>query len=185
MQEAFKDLPTPVSTSFLDGSVVSIPSMVFGANGLVHSDTAGGRGSSDFNTGLQLLDNDLSATDRNTIHREDFCHIQELSYDVYSSLESLAAAHGSIDPSLCPPKEVFKAFVELYFEFFDKSFPCIHVQQLQDSDASALLLLAVASVGGQYSALTKKTVYLKWLQNLLHFVLASKVSMISYFCRPD
>ena len=64
-------------------------------------------------------------------------------------------------PSLSPPlpPRILHAFVELYFEHFDRRFPVLHKSRLGTSDTPWVLLLATAAVGSHYSEIPQASEY--------------------------
>ncbi|KAH7018600.1 uncharacterized protein B0I36DRAFT_368606 [Microdochium trichocladiopsis] len=65
------------------------------------------------------------------------------------------------------PKCVLRAFLELYFEHFDRQFPCIHPSRVEDPSLSWILLLATTAVGSHYSEMTAAAAYNTILCDLL------------------
>ncbi|EMD89377.1 hypothetical protein COCC4DRAFT_60744 [Bipolaris maydis ATCC 48331] len=98
---------------------------------------------------------------------ENFCHIESISESTHSKVQQFFALHQTAGFPECPSIHMMHAFAELYFEFFDHNFPCIHKQQLHGGPTSWILLVAVASIGSQYSAIENASVHTKCLQHLL------------------
>lgn len=108
---------------------------------------------------------------------ENFCHVGRISASAYAKFQQFFALHQTTDLPECPSIEMMHAFTELYFEFFDHNFPCIHKSQLQDEAASWILLVAIASIGSQYSAIENAVMHTNCLQVLLEKAIHQYVSI--------
>lgn len=82
------------------------------------------------------------------------------------------------------PFTLLHAFTELYFEHFDREFPCVHRSRLQSSNLSWVLLLATAAVGSQYSKVSDANRYQTVLADLLGRAIESKVRSSKYYAVP-
>lgn len=107
---------------------------------------------------------------------ENFCHIDAISESAYTKVQQFFTWHHTAGFPECPSIDMIHAFTELYFEYFDHHFPCIHKRQLQGGAASWILLMAVASVGSQYSAIENAVIHTKYLQLLLDKAIHQYVS---------
>ncbi|ETS76940.1 hypothetical protein PFICI_10814 [Pestalotiopsis fici W106-1] len=63
--------------------------------------------------------------------------------------------------------DVLHAFVELYLEYFDPKFPFLHHTKLRGTGLHWVVLVAVAAIGSQYSAIPAAKEYGLVLQDLL------------------
>ncbi|KAK0109975.1 hypothetical protein ONS95_002642 [Cadophora gregata] len=108
-----------------------------------------------------------SPEDYDVIQKEDSGHVHSISPPAYHKLRSFL--NDNIDPrsSHIPSIEFFHSFVQLYFEYFDTLFPFIHPSVMGEDGLSWLLLLAVSSIGCQYSGVKHGTD----ISNVLHEML--------------
>ncbi|KAF0324500.1 hypothetical protein GQ607_008204 [Colletotrichum asianum] len=107
---------------------------------------------------LELYDEDI-------LLAEDFRHVSKIN-----GHERLAQFFHEQDPSgnqVFPEARVIHTFVQLYYEYFDIQFPFIHPAMLETGDESWVSVLAVASIGSQYSSISNSEQYSKGLQELL------------------
>lgn len=118
----------------------------------------------------------VTPTDHETLLCENFCHLKGISPTAYEQ-SKLYFAHlkGSRITSF-PTAQTFHTFAELYFEHFDQSFPFVHPRQLEQESASWLLLVAVVSVGVQYSSISNVETYIKTFHALLEQAVQDHVS---------
>lgn len=72
------------------------------------------------------------------------------------------------------------AMVQLYFEHHDPWMSFIHPSSFDTEDASWVLILAVASVGCQYSNVERSELYVLGLQDLLQKALPKDVSCLNF-----
>lgn len=107
---------------------------------------------------------------------ENFCHFDSISESAYTKVQQFFALHQTAAFPECPSIDMMHAFAELYFEYFDHQFPCIHKQQLQGGAASWILLMAVASIGSQYSGIENALIHTTCLQLLLEKAIHQYVS---------
>jgi hypothetical protein len=110
---------------------------------------------------------ELLLSDRELLARDNFCILQNVSLEAYTHSRQFFNASQHTATSAFPSIEVFLSFAELYFEFFNHDFSFVHPQQIEQDGASWILLVAVASVGAQYSSLSNAEMYVKCLQSLL------------------
>ncbi|EQB47921.1 hypothetical protein CGLO_12894 [Colletotrichum gloeosporioides Cg-14] len=107
---------------------------------------------------LELYDEDI-------LLAEDFRHVSKIN-----GHERLAQFFQEQSPSgeqVFPEARVIHTFVQLYYEHFDFQFPFIHPAMLETGDESWVSVLAVASIGSQYSSISNSEQYSKGLQELL------------------
>lgn len=76
------------------------------------------------------------------------------SSSIYGSLKSYLVSMGETEDETFPWWRVIQDFVHLYFEHFDHEYPVIHPYALEyrHEKTSWMVLLAVVTVGSQYSA---------------------------------
>jgi len=72
-------------------------------------------------------------------------------------------------------KYMLLAFLELYFEHFDSKFPFLHHSALEGQELSWILVLALATIGAQYSETHNAPRYLRALMELLIRAIHSEV----------
>ncbi|KAJ9660282.1 hypothetical protein H2198_002590 [Neophaeococcomyces mojaviensis] len=116
------------------------------------------------------------AADQDLLLCEDFCHIRQICPTAYEGSKHFFTQLHQSRASLFPTIQTFHAFAELYFEYFDKDFPFVHPRQIEKDDASWILLIAIASVGAQYSAVSNAEGYVNSLQFLLEQSIKENVS---------
>lgn len=109
----------------------------------------------------------LLASDLELLARDNFCGLRSISVQAYTDTLQFFCGSQQTTNSVFPSIEVFRSLAELYFEFFDHDFPCVHPQQIEHDGASWILLLAVVAVGAQYSSLPNSEAYIKCFQPLL------------------
>ncbi|KAJ5794633.1 transcriptional regulator family: C2H2 zinc finger and Fungal Specific TF [Penicillium paradoxum] len=82
------------------------------------------------------------------------CYNIMINASIYESLKSYLVALGHTEDATFPWLRVINDFVHLYFEHFDHDYPVIHPYALEfgHDKASWMVLLAVITVGSQYSA---------------------------------
>ncbi|KAJ4180499.1 hypothetical protein NW767_014363 [Fusarium falciforme] len=108
----------------------------------------------------------LTLEDKNVLHAQLFGYLRQTAR---SSFQKVADFY--TEQNQCPgpfmDKLTFQTFLELYFEHFADHFPFLHTTLLEDDDISWVLLLAVAVVGAQFSALKNAPLFANILQDLL------------------
>lgn len=109
----------------------------------------------------------LLSSDLELLARDNFCGLRSISGQAYTDTLQFFYGSRQTTNSIFPSIEVFRSLAELYFEFFDHDFPCVHPQQIEQDGASWILLLAVVAVGAQYSSLPNSEAYIKCFQPLL------------------
>lgn len=115
-------------------------------------------------------------TDESIILAEDFCHVKGINQSEYNLILDFYCQQESGPGQLNFPKLVtMNAFVQLYFEYFDSQFPFIHPSMLCHGDRSWILMLALATVGCQYSEIVSPHFYFSPLQELLKRALKANV----------
>jgi hypothetical protein len=83
---------------------------------------------------------------------ENFGHLNVRFSKQYAEIVSFHNAQSSSSNQDFISDQLFHAFLELYFEHFDYQFPFIHPSTLDHESTSWILLLAIATIGAQYSA---------------------------------
>jgi hypothetical protein len=107
---------------------------------------------------------------------EDFGHISlDLSIS-YSAIRSLFDHQAFSKDHQFPSHPVFRAFCELYFEYFDYQFPFLHPSSLVNSESCYVSVLAMAVIGAEYSAIGKRDIYRSTLFDLLPSAITINVS---------
>jgi hypothetical protein len=113
---------------------------------------------------------------------EDFCHVEKMDSQAYERIYTFFRQQERSLPTEFPSARLLHVFVQLYFEYFDASYPFVHPLFLTEDETSWILLLAVAAIGSQYSAVTNANRYSANLKNLLHLAISHQVSL-SRTCR--
>lgn len=98
---------------------------------------------------------------------EIFGHVKKISVNCFETIHTFYVEQRHCKNSPFISMEVFHAFVELYFEYFDFQFPFLHHSRMDADEPSWILLLAVAAVGSQYSEIKDAHRYSVVLQELL------------------
>ncbi|CAG8015200.1 unnamed protein product [Penicillium nalgiovense] len=92
--------------------------------------------------------------------QNDYCHVPEVSkhdYDALSRLYyKLVPASSSESNGNFPRREIMNVFVQLYFEYFHPGFHLLHQATFQRQQQSSCLLLAIATIGAQYSRVSSR-----------------------------
>ncbi|KAI8266105.1 hypothetical protein K4K56_004949 [Colletotrichum sp. SAR 10_98] len=114
----------------------------------------------------------LEPDDANVLLSEDFCHVSKINELDYEKLSSFFLEQAQGESQAFPEISVIHTFVQLYYEYFDSLFPCIHPVMLKDEGDSWIALLAVAAVGSQYSSISNAETYSSSLQELLYRAVA-------------
>jgi hypothetical protein len=117
--------------------------------------------------------------DHELLARNNFCELRNVSVRGYTDCQQFFNKGQNTVKSIFPSIEVFRSFAELYFEFFDPYFPCVHPQQIEEESErlSWILLLAVVSVGAQYSSVSSAEIYVKCFQSLLTSAIENNVRL--------
>ncbi|KAJ5939548.1 hypothetical protein N7466_002682 [Penicillium verhagenii] len=119
-----------------------------------------------YNPAMQATDDDITVA-------ENFCHVRTQLADAYQAI--LAFYAQQTDPRFkntpFPSFSVFNSFIQLYFEYFDTQLPFIHRSLLEKKDTPWMLALAVASIGCQYTRLSKRCHYSSILPDLLRLAI--------------
>jgi len=113
----------------------------------------------------------LEVEDEEVIFLEQFSHVTEPIVGLYDRITLFAKQQNSsymVQSALTfPDPTCFDVFVQLYFEYFDAQMPFLHTAILDNDETSWILILAVATIGCQYSATSKRRDYVAGLQDLL------------------
>ncbi|TLD07394.1 hypothetical protein PgNI_10108 [Pyricularia grisea] len=102
-----------------------------------------------------------------TAETETFGHVGHVPSHAYEGLRNFYAAQSQDSTPSFVPIRLIKAFVDLYFEYFDPQFPFLHVSHLEAEDLPWILLLATAAIGSYYSELDDIQDYTSILCDLL------------------
>ncbi|KAI9692381.1 MAG: hypothetical protein M1822_006612 [Bathelium mastoideum] len=101
---------------------------------------------------------DMSNTPDDVFEAENFAHVEPLSQDVYQDIVKCFRSVSSdqdlfkkFRESKLPPLAAFDCFIQLYFEFFQPSYPILHQATFIPSNTNFVLILALASIGCRYS----------------------------------
>ena len=101
---------------------------------------------------------EFTTLDLEIIDAENFGHTPPLAASTYNMvLKSvkeicvLQRISDAIKVSLFPPQSVFHAFMQLYFEYFEKLFPIIHQPTFNPAKCHWVELLALVTIGCRYS----------------------------------
>ncbi|KAE8362187.1 hypothetical protein BDV27DRAFT_147175 [Aspergillus caelatus] len=115
----------------------------------------------------------MDATDDDIIIAENFCHAIVPLNRSYQAIFGLFKSQLDVrfkDFSF-PSQPAFKSFIQLYYEYFDCQLSFVHRSVLEEQDTPWILVLAVASVGCQYTQLAKREQYSAILTELLRLSL--------------
>lgn len=130
---------------------------------------------------------DLRQEDMGTVISEKFGHVKQIPEAAYQKIKQFyqeakttSAGLGADD---FPPLELLGSFLELYFEYFNPMIPIIHQATFKPSSENWTLLLAMMTVGGQYSTLYAREQYVTALQALLLRAISAKVNPSFSRCR--
>uniref|UniRef100_L2FRD7 Transcription factor domain-containing protein n=1 Tax=Colletotrichum fructicola (strain Nara gc5) TaxID=1213859 RepID=L2FRD7_COLFN len=107
----------------------------------------------------------LELYDEDTLLAEDFRHVSKING--YERLAQFFQEQSPSGDQVFPEARVIHTFVQLYYEHFDFQFPFIHPAMIETGDESWVSVLAVASIGSQYSSISNSEQYSKGLQELL------------------
>lgn len=118
----------------------------------------------DQNSGLPFTT--LTTEDENVVRAQLFGYLRQTPHNAFQKIADFYTEQNQCSSSFME-KLTFQTFLELYFEHFADQFPFLHVTLLEDEDVSWVLLLAVAAVGAQFSALKHATLFANILQHLL------------------
>ncbi|KAL3447835.1 hypothetical protein BJX65DRAFT_317959 [Aspergillus insuetus] len=115
----------------------------------------------------------MDATEEDIIIAENFCHIRVPLERHYKIILEFAKNHfdGRFKEVPFPSQSAFNSFIQLYYEYFDCRLSFIHRSTLEHQDTPWLLVLAVASIGSQYTQLPRREQYSAMLTELLRLSL--------------
>ncbi|GKZ85785.1 hypothetical protein AnigIFM56816_011756 [Aspergillus niger] len=115
----------------------------------------------------------VDATDEDTIIAENFCHVRVPMDRPYQAILEFSSKQLDVGFKEVPfpSQSAFESFIQLYYEYFDCKLSFIHRSILEHRDTPWLLVLAVASVGSQYTQLAKREQYSAMLTELLRLSL--------------
>ncbi|KAL4894160.1 hypothetical protein BDV59DRAFT_207213 [Aspergillus ambiguus] len=106
--------------------------------------------------------------DEDVIATESYGHVRPISDSQYKQIWDfwkIQQCHSCTSPFISP--SFLNAMVQLYFEHHNPWMPFLHPGHFDSNNVSWLLILAVASVGCQYSSVNNSEVYVLALQDLL------------------
>ncbi|KAH6884617.1 hypothetical protein B0T10DRAFT_518054 [Thelonectria olida] len=109
----------------------------------------------------------LTSEDKNVIHAQLFGYLRQTTRNTFQKVADFYTEQNQCSGPFMD-KLTFQTFLELYFEHFADHFPFLHPTLLEDDDISWVLLLAVAVVGAQFSALKNAPLFANILQDLLN-----------------
>ncbi|KAE8313540.1 hypothetical protein BDV41DRAFT_564202 [Aspergillus transmontanensis] len=115
----------------------------------------------------------MDPTDDDIIIAENFCHVSVPMDRFYQAILELFKSELYVrfmDFSF-PSQAAFESFIQLYYEYFDCQLSFVHRSVLEKQDTPWILVLAVASVGSQYTQLPKREQYSAMLTELLRLSL--------------
>ncbi|KAF5976256.1 hypothetical protein FBULB1_7031 [Fusarium bulbicola] len=98
---------------------------------------------------------------------EVFGHIDEIPQHAVDGLNNFYKTQRQESTPKVIPQDIIKAFVDLYFEYFNSQFPFLHPSRLEDPDLPWVLLLAAAAVGSHYSEIQGADEYNTALSDLV------------------
>lgn len=122
--------------------------------------------------------------DDDVIMSENFFHVSQISPSSHRRIQTFFEEQQQCASTTFPNIKVFFAFVQLYYEYFDSSYPFIHPSALSQNEESWVLLLAVAAIGCQYSSIANADRYATVLHNLLQQALTINVRATSPSLTP-
>lgn len=115
---------------------------------------------------------------------EVFGHITQLSERSIQDLRSFYYEQCETEAPSFISTDILHAFVELYLEYFDHTFPFLHISTVRGPDLPWVLLIGVAAVGGQYSQVPDAPQYCLVLQELLGRAIQAHVRGSHSTCAP-
>lgn len=122
----------------------------------------------------------LRQEDMGTVISEKFGHVKEVPETAYEKIkqfhQEVKTTSAGLGADDFPPLELLASFLELYFEYFNPMIPIIHQATFKPSSGNWTLLLAMMTVGGQYSTLHAREQYVTALQALLQRAISAKVN---------
>lgn len=98
---------------------------------------------------------------------ESFGHVRNIPSRAYEEAQKFYAIQCRDATACFIPMRLIRAFVDLYFEYFDPQFPFLHVSRLEAEELPWILLLATAAIGSNYSGLDGIREYTSILCDLL------------------
>ncbi|KAJ5512657.1 hypothetical protein N7463_002209 [Penicillium fimorum] len=101
---------------------------------------------------------------------------------IYTSLKAFLVSVGETEDATFPWWRVIQDFVHLYFEHFDHEYPVVHPYALEfgldKTSTSWMLLLAVVTVGSQYSAFSNASLFSAAFGEILSHAITQNVSSL-------
>lgn len=120
---------------------------------------------------------DTQPGDEDIAIAENFCHVQQISYEIYQKIRTFYEQQRRSEHKGFPSPGMLHAFIQLYFEYFDAQHPFIHPLSMEQGNHSWILALAVAAVGCQYSSVSNADQYAFALQELLQRAISEHVGL--------
>lgn len=127
----------------------------------------------------------LLPSDFDVIVAEDFGHVPRVSSDVHERISQFFYfQHGKssrgVDHPIFPSIDALNTFIQLYFEYFHPQVPILHVATFNPGLDDWMLVVAVAAIGCQHSAISNQDSFAVALRELLHQAILRKVSFPAY-----
>jgi hypothetical protein len=106
------------------------------------------------------------------------CYNVIINASIYMSLKSYLVGLGETEDANFPWWRVIQDFVHLYFEHFDHQYPVVHPYALEfgHDRTSWMVLLAVVTVGSQYSAFSNANLFSAAFGEMLSYAITQNVS---------
>lgn len=151
---------SPSSSAFLSIQTPTDASTIMTAD-LSHSSTS----LSPFNPTNETQD------DQDILQAEDFGHVNRLSESTYqrviSLCDTLQRSDKQVSRSKFPSLLALNAFVQLFFESFNREIPLLHTSTCDPNAVPELMIVAIAAVGVNYTSSNRKDQYIICLVRLL------------------
>lgn len=125
---------------------------------------------------LQLLPSDLDV-----LIAEDFGHVPKVSSDVHERISQFfyfqhrKSSPRGVDHPIFPSIDALNTFIQLYFEYFHPQVPILHVATFNPGLEDWMLVIAVAAIGCQHSAISSQVDFAVALRELLHQAILRKL----------
>lgn len=117
--------------------------------------------------------------DQDILQAEDFGHVNRLSESTYqhviSLCDTLQRSDKHVSRSKFPPLLALNAFVQLFFESFNREIPLLHTSTCDLDAVPELMIVAIAAVGVNYTSSNRKDQYRICLVRLLDQVIHKQV----------
>jgi hypothetical protein len=133
---------------------------------------------------------DIKGLPSDVLDAEDLAHVNSISPQCYALIEGCLQRHKGGSPLFrrfaqaeLPSLRAMNGFIQLYFEFFQPTFPMLHQGTFDPAYEPWQLVLAVAAIGCRYSKLPASAELAKALQELLRRALVESVRNIASTAR--